>query len=941
MEFTLTIEGVQRHPKAGSLSISKQANGRTTASFSIVSQDRSYRPAIDDEVLITVDGGASLLGGLIDAPRERGFGGGQHPGIVTTVNVVDFHTYAERRYINDTFPGGTLDAFLEWVADNWLSDYGVTVDSGQVTGPTLPELEFRYTRADDALNQAMTITAEAGEPFVWEIDSFKVLRAYQPSTEPAPFDLVGDDLPEVIGDIEVGQTRGEYANRVIVQIPTRTEQGRSEVIVGDGTQGPFPLDYTVTRLLYGSVTLSTGGAETLGIPPDSPIQWSYDPDTNSLTRDAGNTVNGTGYTVTFDGFKEVTAVAEDAGEIAAHGLWEKVITIDTTPSETTAQAIADAELAKRIYATRTVRYQTTELGLAPGQSQTITVPSRDVDVTAILSEIVIRDWGPNHLLSTVTAVVDTAQTNLGRGWRETYKLWASGTKGSGVSAPTTVTVTTVTGGGVGGAGTSGTLARWTGASLLGDSAGVVNADVHASAAIAWSKISKTGSSLADLATRSAGDLSSGNLAYALLPSGSGTWSGTPTISGTVSFTAHANPVTNYTSDLGTSSLKYRSLYSAELIVESLVAQEVISTIGGRVLVAPTTALMTSVVVADTAINVKHNSLANGDRIRIESGGQVEWMAITSSGTDVSPFGWQYSVTRNLDGSGANDWPAGTAVVNTGTTGDGFIDLYATSGVLSGTGPTIVGNVRTGTTYSNISPRWAIGNLNGLYGVGSSDLYGCAFGDPSAANITIEPTNGIRIRYGTTNKITLDASGNASFSEDTVTIDQNGIRIAAPPTAISTAYGYGFETAFASSGPVGLFTFEDTSGTPHRTVYLTNHHSSASVNNFVRVNASRGVNAAYLEAFANASSSALNLSAGTINLSGTLSSISVSGSVTADTVAALERSTTPSNPSDGAQFNFYMKADKAVIQYNHGGTIRYYYLDLTSGSGTWTHTTTAP
>lgn len=50
---------------------------------------------------------------------------------------------------------------------------------------------------------------------------------------------------------------------------------------------------------------------------------------------------------------------------------------------------------------------------------------------------------------------------------------------------------------------------------------IVNADVNASAAIAWSKISKTGSSLADLATRSAADLSSGTLPGARMPAISG------------------------------------------------------------------------------------------------------------------------------------------------------------------------------------------------------------------------------------------------------------------------------------------------------------------------------------------------------------------------------------------------------------------------------------
>ena len=42
--------------------------------------------------------------------------------------------------------------------------------------------------------------------------------------------------------------------------------------------------------------------------------------------------------------------------------------------------------------------------------------------------------------------------------------------------------------------------------------------------------------------------------------------------------------------------------------------------------------------------------------------------------------YEYRANRNLDGSGANDWYAGDAVFNTGTTGDGWIDLYSMSGM---------------------------------------------------------------------------------------------------------------------------------------------------------------------------------------------------------------------------------------------------------------------
>jgi len=50
---------------------------------------------------------------------------------------------------------------------------------------------------------------------------------------------------------------------------------------------------------------------------------------------------------------------------------------------------------------------------------------------------------------------------------------------------------------------------------------IVDADVSASAAIAWSKLNKTGASLADLPTRSAADLNSGTLPAARLPAISG------------------------------------------------------------------------------------------------------------------------------------------------------------------------------------------------------------------------------------------------------------------------------------------------------------------------------------------------------------------------------------------------------------------------------------
>ena len=203
------------------------------------------------------------------------------------------------------------------------------------------------------------------------------------------------------------------------------------------------------------------------------------------------------------------------------------------------------------------------------------------------------------------------------------------------------------------------------------------------------------------------------------------------------------PNTNYDLNLGLINKKFLTLHAAELWVETLVAQETLATIGGRIVVAPTTTLTSDIGTGDTTIYVKHNNLANGDRIYMEANGKVEFMAVTSDAGGSGPY--SYSVTRNLDGTGANTWYAGDAILNTGTTGDGFIDIYSLRGIkeASDYGPTIVGNIRNSSTYNDWTEAWAIGNLNGLYGYGT-DIYGAAFGKYSAADyITIDSTNGIR------------------------------------------------------------------------------------------------------------------------------------------------------------------------------------------------------
>jgi hypothetical protein len=261
-----------------------------------------------------------------------------------------------------------------------------------------------------------------------------------------------------------------------------------------------------------------------------------------------------------------------------------------------------------------------------------------------------------------------------------------------------------------------------------------------------------------------------------------------------SFNRAVLPTVNYRENLGTHNFKWLTLHAAELWVETLVAQQTLATIGGRILVGPTTTLTRDCAPTDTTIYVKHNAfqlhvggVEYGSKLVLEAQGKFEVMFVNSiTAPTVDPAGdYAYLVLRDQDGSGANQWFAGDAIFDTGKASgsSGFIDLYSTRGVNQGSqyGPTIVGNVRTSAAATGWEPRWAIGHLENIYN-NSSGIFGAAFGQASSTYLQIDATNGIRMMAGATGqpigKWAMDGSiqiGNQTHTH--VTIDAtNGIRL---------------------------------------------------------------------------------------------------------------------------------------------------------------------
>jgi hypothetical protein len=1004
--YTISIGGVSKELRPG-WRISETANGRALLRCAVLSRNATYRPALDAEVLIT-ENGVRIFGGHVNTPSEAGLGGKGVRAIETQISAVDFNALADRRYVIDGgFPAGTtlISALTSIVG--MLAAYGVTLDAAQVTGPALPLLVHRLRSITSILDEISVITG-----YLWRIDYDKKLRMFLPGALSAPFTLTtASRLAE--GDIAVEPSRTDYANRVYVEAGT----GTSEVTVtmtGNGTQTVFPLTYRVFTH-RGYITVA-GVNETIG----SPGPWTLDTTVipHTMTRSTAP-ANLAAISMTYIAQFPYIAQANDVTEQATNGLWEAVYAAPDVFDALVATNLAQGYLNRTVVTTQTVTYQTRQLGLHPGQTQTITVSERNALGTYLITDVVTQHQSAGWVLRTITATG-------GMQYRGSRRDAFQRVFGGGAHAPGTGTTVLMTSGGgaAHGTGTAGTLAKWATTSTLGDSAFTESGGAFTSGATG------AGFTIALSASTVTGTLADARLTtnVPLKDAGSNIFTGAMTIGGTVTTNTVTSPSTggggfsgllqaiggllgggttptnitltptgdlitdpigkeilpnlNYDINIGMLSKKYLTLHAAELWVETLVAADVMATIGGRVVVGPTTTLVRDALVADTTIYVKHNQMSVNDIGLLESGGKVEFMRITvANGATVD--GFSYTVTRNLDGTGANDWYAGDAILNTGVTGNGFIDLYSLRGVKSSSeiGPTIVGNVRQSSTYNDWSPRWAIGNLNGLYGY-SATTYGTAFGDPAATNVTVDATNGFRIRNGTTNKFYADTAGNLSLVGDlamgtagvirtstatayltgtgywldynagtprfrvgnpsndrlawdgtdltlvsgSLTIDANGIVIPAP-TEFADSSSYRFSHTHGGGGAFGLYGRETSSTT--RQMDLANGAGSAAGKTITTIIRN------------DSSATTANIKLVATDTTASIELVAISGVSLRTYFAFDELTLTPTAPASGGAWHAYARADKFVLQHNNAGTVRYYYLDGTIGSGTWTHTTTAP
>lgn len=141
----------------------------------------------------------------------------------------------------------------------------------------------------------------------------------------------------------------------------------------------------------------------------------------------------------------VHSVASDAGEIAAHGVWQTLVLAPDVTTQADGDALAAAVLAAKLPTLKVIEYWTKTLGLERGMTQSIVQPKRGVNNTFLITELHLEGDGSGRGVRTKVTALEGLVWQPG--WREVYKTW------SGTGGGTTVSGT----GGVPTGGTTGAL----------------------------------------------------------------------------------------------------------------------------------------------------------------------------------------------------------------------------------------------------------------------------------------------------------------------------------------------------------------------------------------------------------------------------------------------------------------------------------------------------
>jgi hypothetical protein len=332
-----------------------------------------------------------------------------------TIDAVDLHYLADKRVITDAFEDTTAGAIVQSIITNHLADEGITAGTIQ-SGPDIKAITFDYLTIADAISD---LANRAG--FWWRVNPDGTLdfaaplalvtlyagtTTIQAGTNDLQAGATGTDVTTtdlealaLADTISVERHAKGYRNRQWIRGGRGTTVTQVETQFGDGEKRAFVVGFPIAS--EPTIEISRNGgpwiAQTVAVAglQTGPFTWARGSVT--VQQDEAETVVSSvdRVRVTYTGLFDVIAVVDDEPEQVNQkgieggtGIVENVVTNRASDSQDEALQLGGELIDYWTPQAITVRFATTSITFAPGQTGRFSVPEAGVeDQTALVTMV--------------------------------------------------------------------------------------------------------------------------------------------------------------------------------------------------------------------------------------------------------------------------------------------------------------------------------------------------------------------------------------------------------------------------------------------------------------------------------------------------------------------------------------------------------------------------
>lgn len=404
MAVQLLINGIDRSAsvKMGTLSIRDQINQATdVCDFEVdVYGDQTFKPQVNDEVIVRVDTVRSFGGVIVDV--EQSMVG--HARLNYRVQCKDWSQHLDRRLVTERFestddesPGQvTLHDVVVELIDKYGDDYGFTTTN--VKGTTFPiaSVSFNELPLSECFNKLARLTG-----YSWYVDYNKDIHFFKKNDEPAPFNLSDTSDNFIYDSLVIRSDFSQIRNRVKIRGGEARAEERTKKWKGDGETDVFGTDHKFAekpRVFVDGVE-KTVGVDFLNQDEDFECMWSF---AQKYIRFTAGNIPGepvgsevTNIDITGIPLKPIVVQRQHNPSVVEYGLYEFVKYNDSLKTRDEALQFAAAELEIYADSIRAGSFETYTAGLKSGQTIRINSSVRGIDEEFLIQSVSFRQVSAN------------------------------------------------------------------------------------------------------------------------------------------------------------------------------------------------------------------------------------------------------------------------------------------------------------------------------------------------------------------------------------------------------------------------------------------------------------------------------------------------------------------------------------------------------------------